>query len=54
VLRLTALPPEMPDEAQMPLQYVVPPTLTPVYPLLREGAETATLEQPEGALKAAM
>ena len=40
--------------AQTPLHFSAPLTLTPLYPLESEGAETMTLEMLEGALKAAM
>lgn len=48
----------MPDVAQTPLQYVVPLTLTLLYPHLRDGAHTVELTISgivnEGDLKAAM
>ena len=53
--RLTELPPvieELPARAQVPPQQVLPLTATSFLPDFRPGADTTTLEMPEGALKA--
>jgi hypothetical protein len=44
----------MPSFAQTPPHLPLPLTLTPLYPLVRDGADTMKLEILDGALNAAM